>query len=323
MKNKKLCMILSLLLSLSIVFATATISFAEYYNNYEGIYTLNDDDDDEYLEDDEDYEMIPGWDGEYSEDGEPIIEPTSKLKINNIKYNSATLTWKHSGNNVDGYKIYTYITKFTVKKGKIDYDWDKKLLDTIDNPNTQSYRMTNLVPLETYEVSVVAYKVLNGKEYTEEDFDDYTKTFTTPLCMKASFYSSNKKAGKNVIKVIKAYKSDQKFKGSGECYGYAEWGSKKIAKSRSYVTINKKITLKNVKKYIVGLKPGAHVRMTSKRMDHSILILKATEDRVYWADNNYGSYNRVHYHAGSIVDLYGMMSAYSKIAWIYKTKSYR
>ena len=311
MKNKKLCVILSLLLSLSLIFSTTSFTFADCFDYSEDSISGHYDgpDDDEDWEDDE--------------DDEPFIEPTSKLKINNIKYNSATLTWKHSGNNIDGYKVYTYITKFTVKKGKIDYDWDKELLTTIDDPNTQSYRMTNLAPLETYEVSVAAYKVLNGKEYTEEDFDDYTKTFTTPLCMKASFYSSNKKAGRNIIRVLKGYKDGQKYKGSGECYGYAEWASNKIAKSRTMVNVNKKITKSNIKKYIVGLKPGAHIRLSGKATIHSIVILKSTKDRIYWADNNGGGNNRVSYHSDTINDFHVALSYWSKIVWIYKTKSFR
>lgn len=311
MKIKKLCVILSLLLSLSLVFATTTTSFAEDYDDGEEYISYDEEDWDWDWEDEEDEPEEPEYD----------INPATNIKFSNIKYNSATVTWKNPGD-IDGYDIYTCIEKDIIKGNKFDREYKDELLTTIEDPNITSYHLKHLVPQEYYEIDVVSYKYIDGVKQSA-DLYSCSDTFETPMCMKGKFYTSNKKGGRNVIKVLKAYKYDQKFKGPGECYGYAEWASNKIAKSRTYVTINKKITLKNVKKYIIGLKPGAHVRMTSKRMDHSILILKATKDRIYWADNNFGSYNRVHYHAGTLVDLYCMMSGYSKIAWIYKTKTYR
>ena len=86
--------------------------------------------------------------------------------------------------------------------------------------------------------------------------------------------------------------------------------------------INKKLTAANVKKYICTLKPGAHVRISG----HSVVILKASREVIYWADNNYNcgrGRNRVHYWTGTPEYFARVYHSHAKIEGVYKTLSYR
>ena len=240
---------------------------------------------------------------------EIYMDKLSKLKTTDIKYNSATISWE-SLPGADGYRIYSYSL----------FGFKDVLIKTIDSGSISSCKLS-LRPNVDYEIYVVPYRVENGEVVEYEDLKR-SSFFETPICYDSKFYSSNAKLSKSIGKVLKTYKDCTKFKGSGECYGYAEWASKKIAKSRKYTKINKKLTAANVKKYICTLKPGAHVRISG----HSVVILKASKDVIYWADNNYRcsqGRNRVHYWTGTPEYFARVYHWHAKIEGIYKTISYR
>lgn len=243
--------------------------------------------------------------GKYSGSTSCHFKIAGKVTLSNKTYKSVSLKWTEIPD-VDGYDVVRDI-----------FMEDYFLKTTTSN----SCKLTNLLPLQNYYIIVYPYKLENGtKEYLHSY--DMEVTFSTPQCYDGIYYSSNKKASKSITKVLKTYKHDSLFKGRGECYGYAEWASNKIAKKRTYVKINKSLTLTNIKKYICNLKPGSHVRISH----HSIVILKATKNTIYWADNNYNigtGRNRVHYWAGSPEYFDRVYSAHPKLEYIYKTKTYR
>lgn len=300
MKNKSISVFLSLLLSLCLIMTFGATAYA-----------------------DEEFDGDIAWEEEeWYEEPDFSVPPVTTLKVSNLKSNSATLSWKNPGG-VDGYELRRYVYTTSVEGSTISIDLNVETIADITNPDTLTYQLTDLMPLEGYDMVIAAYRIVDGIKQYSSIREGSEQDILTPVCTQGSFYSSNTKAAKSIAKVIKQYKDNAKFKGKGECYGYAEWASKKIAKTRTQVKVNKKVTLANVKKYIVGLKPGAHVRCTSSRTDHSILILKSTKDRIYWADNNWGHNNRVHYHAGTPEELYFTLMRYSKISYIMKTKTFR
>lgn len=260
-------------------------------------------------EDDDDYD--DEWD-------EPEILPVKNLKTTNIKWNSATLTWRNPGD-VDGYDIY--IEQLETRQEY--YHWTYKEEILIEDPATVSYKVQNLLPCRSYSFRVIPYRNIDGYKRFADYWECKCIGIKTPPCPDGSFYTSNRKLAKRLTIVIKKYKENAKFKKSGQCYGYAEWGSKQIAKTRKKTTINKKFTKKNVEKYIVGLKAGAHVRIKRSGMEHSVLIIKSTKNSMCWVDCNWNHDNRVHYSVGTAEDFYYQYFNYSKILWIMKTKTYR
>ena len=247
--------------------------------------------------------------GEIKENFEITMFEDGRAKAISVKYSSATLSWtKIPG--AAGYNIYKRFMR-----GK------EKLYRTITSGATTSLKLTGLCSNADYEFYIVPFAIIDGKRV---EYDDayMASWFDTPICYNSKFFTSNKKLQKSIGKVLGTYKNCHKFKGSGQCYGYAEWASKKIAKKRKYVKINKSLTPSNVRKYICTLKPGAHVRITG----HSLVIIKASKDVIYWADNNYScrrGTNRVHYWTGSPEMFDRIYNSHSKIVGVYKTVSYR
>lgn len=306
MKSHILSILISIMMVATILPAYTVTSFADDEAIGEDFISYDEFDPDSYVEG---YAIV----------GESGVAPVTDLKVSNITYNSATLKWSNPGN-IDGYDLYKEVI---VAVAEDEWEIDYIVADTINDPNICTYQLHNLLSCEYYGYYVVPFKLMNGVKTSADMYECENVYFQTLWCNKGSFYTSNKKLAKSLTKVFKAYKENAKFKGSGECYGYAEWGSKKIAKTRKKVNINKKMTLQNVNKYIVGLKSGAHVRFYSPNLSHSALIIKATKNRIYWIDNNWGYNNRVHYHAGDVAAFYRQYCGYTKIQWIMKTKAYR
>ena len=247
--------------------------------------------------------------GELSLDFEIVAPYTGRAKASNIKYNRATLTWTEYPA-AAGYNIYCYSM----------FDADV-LCRSIASGVATTCNISDLKPNTYYFFTVVPYVDDNGTAKEIEAAEMWT-SFETPICYDGRFYASNTKLSKSIGKVLKSYKECTRYKGAGECYGYADWASKKIAKSRRYTKINKKLTAANVKKYICTLKPGAHVRISG----HSVVILKASREVIYWADNNYRcsrGRNRVHYWTGTPDYFARVYHSHAKIEGVYKTLSYR
>lgn len=97
------------------------------------------------------------------------------------------------------------------------------------------------------------------------------------------------------------------YKGSGECYGWAEKISNMLSAKRStkYYTglrFNKKNLLAKCK----GVRAGTHLRVSDNKSyngysGHSICLLKVTSKMVYWTDANVGGiYNGIRHKSASI-----------------------
>lgn len=97
------------------------------------------------------------------------------------------------------------------------------------------------------------------------------------------------------------------YKGSGECYGWAEKISNMLSAKRStkYYTglrFNKKNLLAKCK----GVRAGTHLRVSDNKKfngysGHSIVLLKVTSTTVYWTDANVGGiYNGIRHKSAPI-----------------------
>ena len=93
-------------------------------------------------------------------------------------------------------------------------------------------------------------------------------------------------------------KDGPKFKGSGECYGFAEMMRKRFGTSYRKKTVNKKVTGKVLYKYLKDVKPGTHVRFkyVYGGGNHSWCVFKVTKKYIYYADANIGYQNDIAYY---------------------------
>jgi len=117
--------------------------------------------------------------------------------------------------------------------------------------------------------------------------------------------TSNSSASATIDYIQAKYPEGTKYKGSGECYGWAEKISTMLAKKRSTkkytgLKFNKNNFLAKCK----GLKAGTHLRLSNKKQfngtsGHSIVLLKVTNTKVYWTEANMDGRNRVHYAVAS------------------------
>ncbi len=104
------------------------------------------------------------------------------------------------------------------------------------------------------------------------------------------------------------------YKGSGQCYGYAEMMRKRFGSgSGKKVTVNKNASAKNMYKYLKDVKPGTHVRFQypGGNMNHSICVFKVTKDYIYCSEGNAdGGGNGIACGAYSIGSFDGMKFQY-------------
>lgn len=251
-------------------------------------------------------------------DDEVIVDPNPNYdtSFSMVTYQSCVLKWNPC-EVADGYYVYyqrigTYNTK-------------RILAADIKDKMVTFWSFKGLKPMGEYWFDIVPYAYNSKGEIVEVKKSARYDNLEMPMCYDGNYFTSNAKVAKSITKVLKTYKHGAKYKGKNECYGYAEWASKKIAKSRKMVKVNKKVTPRNVRKYICNLKAGSHVRL--KGNPHSLVILKATKDYIYWADNNStwygGGRNRVHYYGNTPAWFSTVYSCHDTIEWINKTTSYR
>lgn len=97
---------------------------------------------------------------------------------------------------------------------------------------------------------------------------------------------------------------NDRYRGKGQCYGYAEMIRKMFGKSYKQRKYGVKATYGNVYKRLKKLKPGSHVRFSAKKggggMAHSIVLLKVTKDEIWYTDGNVGGYNEIRYARESL-----------------------
>lgn len=89
------------------------------------------------------------------------------------------------------------------------------------------------------------------------------------------------------------------YKGSGECYGYAESIRKLFGTSYTQKKFGVKATKKNVYKKLKKLRPGTHVRFAAKKNGggraHSVVLLKITKNTIWYTDGNVDYYGAIRY----------------------------
>ena len=95
-----------------------------------------------------------------------------------------------------------------------------------------------------------------------------------------------------------------RYKGSGQCYGYAEMIRQHFGKSYKQRNCRVKASGANLKKYLKKCKPGTHVRFTQNKNGsgnaHSIVILQVKDNLVWFTDGNVDWNNGIRFGIASI-----------------------
>jgi len=126
------------------------------------------------------------------------------------------------------------------------------------------------------------------------------------------------------------YKDYSKWRGTGQCWGFAEMARTMLAASSStrYYT-GLKFNVTNFKNKCLNVKAGTHLRLSRASKfnggyGHSVVLLKVTDDAVYFADNNLVGDNIIAYHQVAspqeFVQFYGQ---YGYINMVSETTSYK
>ena len=107
-----------------------------------------------------------------------------------------------------------------------------------------------------------------------------------------------------------------KFKGAGQCYGYAESVRKIFGTGGRTKKIGKKSTKANWYKVLKNCRPGTHVRLGNVRSGeglHSIVVYKVTKDTIYFSHANWDRANGIFHCAYPLESVAGW---YKYIQWI-------
>jgi len=139
--------------------------------------------------------------------------------------------------------------------------------------------------------------------------------------------TSDPSAATAINRIVKKYPNRTYC--SGQCWGYAVKVNSTLAKgtsTRYYRGL--RFTKKNFLNKCLGVKAGTHLRLSrqstfSGYRGHSVVLLKVTRSKVYWADNNYYKPNRVAYYSGSVNDFMSWYSTYGYLNMVEKTTSYK
>ena len=108
-----------------------------------------------------------------------------------------------------------------------------------------------------------------------------------------------------------------KYKGSGQCWGYAEKIRKLFGGGGRTKNVRKKSTKKNIYNALKNVRPGTHVRFGNSKSgsgNHSIAVYKVTKDRIYFSDANWGYANQINHYNMSLAD-FANYHAYNYILW--------
>ena len=98
------------------------------------------------------------------------------------------------------------------------------------------------------------------------------------------------------------------YKGSGQCWGYAEKCRKLFGTGGKKKTIRKKVTKKNLYKYLKNCRPGTHLRFSRSKGGngyHSICVLGVTKTRIWFTDTAYSN-NPIFFYKVKLSDLAAM-----------------
>lgn len=167
-------------------------------------------------------------------------------------------------------------------------------------------------------VTVVSFA---GDDWWDEE--ETIETFSGKDC------TSDSNASAAIDYLMNKYPDGGTWKGSGECWGFAEHINSYLAASNSYKTYKKlKNTKANFLKYCKGVKAGTHIRFSNKNYfdggwsGHSVTLLKVSDEKVFWADNNFDRANTMHYYSGTVDD-FCWMYGYQYITMIKKPTKYK
>lgn len=143
------------------------------------------------------------------------------------------------------------------------------------------------------------------------------------------YCTSNKTAQASIDYILAKYKIGSVYPGAGECWGYAEKISGILAASRTtkYYT-GLKFNKANFTKKCRSVKAGTHLRLSREKKfnggsGHSIVLLKVSEKKTCWADNNNRGYGRIGYYYGTLDDFLDFYSQYGYMNMVAETTSYR
>lgn len=154
----------------------------------------------------------------------------------------------------------------------------------------------------------------------------YADAYAYRRTFKGSECTTNSVAAATIDYITARYKLWGTWKGSGQCYGYAEKINSLLGASTYTVSCKKKWNKTNIKNLLLNTKAGAHVRFENKviGMYHSIVILKCTEKEVIWTDGNYDYNNGIRYTVESFDDFVAFRNdGNTYITSVKKVKTYK
>lgn len=143
-----------------------------------------------------------------------------------------------------------------------------------------------------------AYDAVSTPYYGDESYD-----YIADLKIK----NQSTKAIAEYIYASYAY-GNPVYKGTGQCYGYAEMIRKMFGKSYRERRYGIKATKKNLYNKLKDLKPGTHVRFSaaangSRNPSHSIVLLRITKNTIWYTDGSYDYNNGIRIDTRSLADL--------------------
>lgn len=117
-----------------------------------------------------------------------------------------------------------------------------------------------------------------SETYYEEDFTETLNLKNSRQQAVVEYLYSDYLNGNNV------------YKGSGECYGYAEKIRKMFGTGYKQRNYGVKATKSNFYKKLKKLRTGSHIRLSGKKNGggsaHSVVLLKVTKDTIWYTDGN-------------------------------------
>lgn len=141
--------------------------------------------------------------------------------------------------------------------------------------------------------------------------------------------TSNASAASTINYIRAKYDQYSQYKGSGQCFGWAEKVGNMLASQRSYKEYkNLKFNKKNFKAKCLNVKAGTHLRLSHEKeynpwSGHSICLLKVTNNQVCWTDNNYAGYETIAYYAATLDQFVSYYSQYEYLNMTTKTTKYK
>jgi len=141
-------------------------------------------------------------------------------------------------------------------------------------------------------------------------FPTFADTFTTDegAVFRGSDVTSSAKLQAAIDYHLFTQPEGSLYKGSGQCWGYAERVRSLLGSGGMQKTYQIPLTRSNLLKAVKGCHPGTHLRITSGKTpakssyQHSVSVYKCTDDTIYWSNGNEHNQNHVYYHVTSTAD---------------------